>query len=122
MEDEKKIKQWKPKKPKVSIAEATSKIDAMNLFVFLVDVLASYGSQTNIQLIRFADYFARAFASVSASMFSTRMFKESLVLKTDIQHERNAKKMVALRCRLVVSILISPFPGPFGRRWCADTD
>ncbi|XP_039143815.1 uncharacterized protein LOC120280908 [Dioscorea cayenensis subsp. rotundata] len=84
VEDEKKIKQKKPKKPKVSVAEAASKIDATNLAVFLADVSASYESQTDIQLMRFADYFARAFASVSASMFPTKMFKESPVSKIDI--------------------------------------
>ncbi|KAM0933057.1 putative transmembrane protein [Dioscorea sansibarensis] len=84
VEGEKKIKQKKPKKPKVSVAEAASKIDAANLAVFLADVSVSYESQPEIQLLRFADYFGRAFASVSESTFPTKMFKESPISKIDI--------------------------------------
>ncbi|KAJ0962718.1 hypothetical protein J5N97_027840 [Dioscorea zingiberensis] len=84
VEGEKKVKQKKPKKPKVSVAEAASKIDASNLAVFLDDVSASYESQPDIQLMRFADFLGRAFASVSASTFPTKMFKESPVSKIDI--------------------------------------
>ncbi|RWW25412.1 hypothetical protein GW17_00010256 [Ensete ventricosum] len=43
---------------------------------------AAYESQQDIQLIRFADFFARFFASVSAPQFSwVNMFKESPVAK-----------------------------------------
>lgn len=34
--------------------------------------------------MKFADYFAQAFLSMSTSMFPTKMFKESPVLKIDI--------------------------------------
>nr|XP_029121413.1 uncharacterized protein LOC105048428 isoform X2 [Elaeis guineensis] len=78
----KKVKQKKPKKPKVTVQEAASKIDAGDLGAFLVEVSVSYESQQDIQLMRFADYFARSFAPVSGSQFPwTKMFKESPVSK-----------------------------------------
>ncbi|CAD5185893.1 unnamed protein product [Musa acuminata subsp. malaccensis] len=78
----KKEKQKKPKKPKVTVAEAAAKIDAADLDAFLAEISALYESQQDIQLMRFADFFARSFASVSASQFPwTKMFKESPVAK-----------------------------------------
>lgn len=75
-------KQKKPKKPKVTVAEAAAKIDADNLSAFIIDINASYESQQDIQLMRFADYFGRAFASVSAAQFPwLKTFKESSVAK-----------------------------------------
>lgn len=80
-EDEK-VKQKKPKKPKVTVADAASKMDASDLAAFLVDVSTSYEGQQNIQLMRFADYFARAFSPVSAAQFPwTKLLKESSVVK-----------------------------------------
>ncbi|KAF3780252.1 hypothetical protein EJ110_NYTH39624 [Nymphaea thermarum] len=80
--EEKKIKQKKPKKPKVTVAEAASKIDPSNLSAFLVDISGSYQNAPDIQLMRFADYYARAFSAVSSSQFPwTKMFKESPVSK-----------------------------------------
>nr|XP_009413667.2 PREDICTED: uncharacterized protein LOC103994929 [Musa acuminata subsp. malaccensis] len=77
-----KEKQKKPKKPKVTVAEAAAKIDAADLATFLVEISATYESQQDIQLMRFADFFARSFASVSASQFPwAKMFKESPVAK-----------------------------------------
>ncbi|XP_043696361.1 uncharacterized protein LOC122646821 [Telopea speciosissima] len=78
----KKPKQKKPKKPKVTVADAASNIDASHLNAYLIDVTASYESQQDIQLMRFADYFARAFSAVSAAQFPwTKIFKESPVAK-----------------------------------------
>ncbi|PKU61457.1 uncharacterized protein LOC110105514 isoform X1 [Dendrobium catenatum] len=78
----KKVKQKKPKKPKVTVHEAASKIDASDLAAHLAEVSVSYESQNDIQLMRFADYFGRAFSGVSASQFPwTKMFKESPVAK-----------------------------------------
>ncbi|KAK8507783.1 hypothetical protein V6N13_140526 [Hibiscus sabdariffa] len=78
----KKVKQKKPKKPKVTVAEAASKIDAGDLSAFLIDITSSYETQQDIQLMRFADYFGRAFASVSAAQFPwLKIFKESTVSK-----------------------------------------
>ncbi|KAG9456779.1 hypothetical protein H6P81_001287 [Aristolochia fimbriata] len=78
----KKAKAKKPKKPKVSVAEAASKIDASDLAAYLIEVSSSYEGNQDIQLMRFADYFARAFSSVSAAQFPwTKMFKESPVAK-----------------------------------------
>lgn len=72
----------KPKKPKVTVAEAAAKIDAGDLGAFLVDVTASFESQQDIQLMRFADYFGRAFASVPSAQFPwLKLFKESAVSK-----------------------------------------
>ncbi|KAK6255820.1 hypothetical protein SCA6_017125 [Theobroma cacao] len=78
----KKAKPKKPKKPKVTVLEAASKIDAGDLSAFLIDITSSYETQQEIQLMRFADYFGRAFASVSAAQFPwLKIFKESTVSK-----------------------------------------
>ncbi|GFY87693.1 transmembrane protein [Actinidia rufa] len=63
----KKAKPKKAKKPKVTVAEAAAKIDASDLDDFLSDITASYESQQDILLMRFADYFGRAFALVNTS-------------------------------------------------------
>ncbi|KAE8673171.1 hypothetical protein F3Y22_tig00111810pilonHSYRG00257 [Hibiscus syriacus] len=77
-----KMKQKKPKKPKVTVAEAALKIDAGDLSAFLIDITTSYETQQDMQLMRFADYFGRAFASVSAAQFPwLNIFKESTVSK-----------------------------------------
>ncbi|KAI5648063.1 hypothetical protein M9H77_34068 [Catharanthus roseus] len=80
--EEKKSKPKKPKKPKVTVSEAASKIDASDLSAFLADVSVSYEGQQDIQLMRFADYFGRAFAKVSGSQFPwMKILKESPVAK-----------------------------------------
>uniref|UniRef100_M8C9M7 Uncharacterized protein n=1 Tax=Aegilops tauschii TaxID=37682 RepID=M8C9M7_AEGTA len=74
----KKPKKPKVKKPKVTVADAAALIDAESLAAHLVDISASYENQEGIQLMRFADYFGRAFANVSAAQFPwAKMFKES---------------------------------------------
>ncbi|XP_044488659.1 uncharacterized protein LOC123213320 [Mangifera indica] len=81
-EEVKKVKQKKPKKPKITVAEAAAKIDATDLAAFLVDITGTYESQQEIQMMRFADYFGRAFSAVSASQFPwVKLFKESTVAK-----------------------------------------
>ncbi|XVE78650.1 hypothetical protein DITRI_Ditri13aG0163500 [Diplodiscus trichospermus] len=78
----KKVKQKKRKNPKVTVAEAALKIDAGDLSAFLIDITSSYETQQEIQLMRFADYFGRAFASVSAAQFPwLKIFKEFTVSK-----------------------------------------
>ncbi|KAK8611601.1 hypothetical protein V6N13_131648 [Hibiscus sabdariffa] len=78
----KKVKQKKPKKPKLTVAKAASKIDAGDLSAFLIDITSSYETQQDIQLMRYADYFGKAFASVSAAQFPwLKIFKESTVSK-----------------------------------------
>ncbi|KAJ6351036.1 hypothetical protein OIU78_007043 [Salix suchowensis] len=80
--DEKKVKQKKPKKPKVTVAEAAAKIDAADLANFLSDISGSYEGQQEIQLMRFADYFGRAFSSVISSQFPwVKMFRENTVAR-----------------------------------------
>ncbi|KAL9265354.1 Transmembrane protein 214-B-like protein [Drosera capensis] len=81
--EEKKVKKpKKEKKPKVSVAEAAGKIDAADLAAFLVDVTESYGSQEEIQLMRFADYFGRKFAGVGSAQFPwVKLFRELPVSK-----------------------------------------
>ncbi|CAK7326768.1 unnamed protein product [Dovyalis caffra] len=80
--EDKKVKQKKPKKPKVTVAEAAAKIDAADLAAFLSDISGSYEGQQEIQLMRFADYFGRAFAAVNSSQFPwVKMFRESTVAK-----------------------------------------
>ncbi|XP_068653176.1 uncharacterized protein [Aristolochia californica] len=80
--ESKKTKAKKPRKPKVTVAEAASKIDASDLAAYLMEISSSYEGNQDIQLMRFADYFARAFSSVSAAQFPwTKMFKESPMAK-----------------------------------------
>ncbi|KAF7827640.1 transmembrane protein 214-B-like [Senna tora] len=82
VEDAKKVKAKKEKKPKVTVAEAAAKIDADALAVFLADITMSYEQQQEIQLMRFADYFGRAFSAVSSSQFPwMKLFRESAVAK-----------------------------------------
>ncbi|PIN21749.1 hypothetical protein CDL12_05559 [Handroanthus impetiginosus] len=81
-EANKKEKPKKVKKPKVTVAEAAAKIDANDLLSFLSNVSESYEGQQDIQLMRFADYFGRAFSAVSASQFPwLKLFRESSVAK-----------------------------------------
>lgn len=81
-EKKEKKKKKAEKKPKVTVSEAASKIDVDDLTAFLADVSGSYESQEDIQLMRFADYFGRAFAGVSAAQFPwVKTFKESPVSK-----------------------------------------
>ncbi|CAA3026094.1 Hypothetical predicted protein [Olea europaea subsp. europaea] len=82
VETNKKEKPKKVKKPKVTVAEAAAKIDAADLDSFLSNVLVSYEGQQDIQLMRFADYFGRAFAAVNSSQFPwLKLFRESTVEK-----------------------------------------
>ncbi|KAJ0725027.1 putative transmembrane protein [Helianthus annuus] len=80
VEEKKKVK--KVKKPKVSVQDEAVKIDAADLASYLADVTASYETQQDIQLMRFADYFGRAFSKVSASQFPwVKLLRESPVAK-----------------------------------------
>nr|GEU57356.1 transmembrane protein 214-like [Tanacetum cinerariifolium] len=82
VEEKKKVKVKKVKTPKVTVAEAAVKIDADDLAIFLSDVTASFETQQDIQLMRFADYFGRAFSNVSASQFPwVKLLRESPVVK-----------------------------------------
>ncbi|KAK4742215.1 hypothetical protein SAY87_000216 [Trapa incisa] len=57
-------------------------MDAADLSAYLVDVTRSYEAQEDIQLMKFADYFGRAFSSVGAAQFPwVKTFKESPVTK-----------------------------------------
>ncbi|KAL3510552.1 hypothetical protein ACH5RR_029953 [Cinchona calisaya] len=80
-EKEKKKKEKKDtKKTNMTVAEAAVKIDANDLASFLADISASYASQQDTQLTRFADYFGRAFSAVSSAMFPwLKLLKESNV-------------------------------------------
>ncbi|MED6187125.1 hypothetical protein PIB30_073409 [Stylosanthes scabra] len=78
----KKVKQKKPKKPKVTVQGASSAINADDLAAFLAEITASYESQEDILLMRFADYFGRKFSSVGGAQFPWfKTFKESPVAK-----------------------------------------
>ncbi|XP_021733119.1 uncharacterized protein LOC110699935 [Chenopodium quinoa] len=79
---EKKKKKKVEKKAKVSVSEAAAKMDADDLSAFLIDLSGSYENQEDIQLMRFADYFARAFSGVSSAQFPwVKTFRESPVAK-----------------------------------------
>ncbi|PHT50067.1 hypothetical protein CQW23_09814 [Capsicum baccatum] len=80
--EKKREKVKKLKKLKVTVAEAAGKIDAADLAAFLADITVSYESQQEIQLMRFADYFGRAFAAVTGSQFPwLKLFRESPISK-----------------------------------------
>ncbi|KAL8229991.1 hypothetical protein R6Q57_014891 [Mikania cordata] len=82
VEEEKKKKPKKVKKLKITMAEAAAKIDADELASFLLNVTTSFEEQQDIQLMRFADYFGRAFSSVNASQFPwVKLFRDSPVSK-----------------------------------------
>lgn len=75
----KKPKVKKQKKPKVSVAEAASAIDTADLAAFLAQVSESFVDLPDVQLMRFADYFGRAFNAVTPSQFGwNKILKESL--------------------------------------------
>ncbi|KAH9746287.1 hypothetical protein KPL70_004369 [Citrus sinensis] len=81
-EEPKKPKQKKPKKPKITVAEAAAKLDATDLSAFLIDISGTYEDKQDIQMMRFADYFGRAFSGVTASQFPwMKIFRESTVAK-----------------------------------------
>ncbi|KAI3731562.1 hypothetical protein L1987_62751 [Smallanthus sonchifolius] len=62
------------------VVENSVAIDADELASFLLDVTTSFEAQQDIQLMKFADYFGRAFASVTASQFPwVKLFRESPV-------------------------------------------
>ncbi|XAR73539.1 hypothetical protein NMG60_11007530 [Bertholletia excelsa] len=66
------------KKPKVTVAQAAAEIDASDLAIFLAEIKDIYEFQEDIQLVRLADYFSRAFRSVSATQFPwMKILKES---------------------------------------------
>ncbi|KAL7090823.1 hypothetical protein ACP275_12G066300 [Erythranthe tilingii] len=78
----KKDKPKKVKSPKVTVAEAAAKIDADDLAAFLSSISESFEGQPDIQLMRFADYFGRAFSTVSAAQFPwLKLFRESPLAK-----------------------------------------
>ncbi|KAI5677832.1 hypothetical protein M9H77_08782 [Catharanthus roseus] len=77
---EKKKKNKDKEKPKMTVAEAAVKIDVDDLATYLAELSASYGSQQEVQLMRFADYFGRAFSAVNAAQFPwLKLFRESKV-------------------------------------------
>ncbi|XP_076925755.1 uncharacterized protein LOC143588708 [Bidens hawaiensis] len=79
---EKKKKKKKVKKVKVSVAEAGANVDADELAEFLLDVTTSFEEQQDIQMMRFVDFFGRAFSNVTASQFPwVKLFRESPVAK-----------------------------------------
>ncbi|KAL6539061.1 hypothetical protein OROMI_025387 [Orobanche minor] len=81
-EANKKDKLKKVKKPKVTVAYAAARIDSDDLAAFLSGVSESFEGQQDIQLMRFTDYFGRAFSAVSASQFPwLKLFRESTLAK-----------------------------------------
>lgn len=78
----KKLKIKKPKKPKVSVAEAASAIDPSDLASFLMEISESFSELPDVQLMRFADYFGRAFNAITPSQFGwNKILKESSMAK-----------------------------------------
>ncbi|MCO5567525.1 hypothetical protein L7F22_021219 [Adiantum nelumboides] len=79
---EKKIKVKKPRKPKVTVSEAASAIDADNLASFLAEISELFATSSDVQLMRFADYFGGAFNLVTPTQFGwNKILKESPLAK-----------------------------------------
>ncbi|XP_051145092.1 uncharacterized protein LOC127261012 [Andrographis paniculata] len=75
-----KKKKKKVKKPKVTVADAASKIDADDLAAFLSSLSELNEGQQDQQMMKLADYFGRAFSAVNASQFPwLKLFRESSV-------------------------------------------
>lgn len=54
----------------------------LRIYASLFSQQASFENQEDIQMMRFADYFGRAFSTVSASQFPwVKLFRESAVAK-----------------------------------------
>ncbi|KHN46086.1 Transmembrane protein 214 [Glycine soja] len=73
---------------------AAAKIDAADLGAFLVEISGSFEEQQDILMMRFTDYFGRAFSAVTASQFPwVKLFRESTVAKitdTPLSHISDA--------------------------------
>lgn len=79
---EKKPKIKKQKKPKVTVVEAASSIDAADLASFLAQISELFATSPYVQLMRFADYFGRAFNLVTPTQFGwNKILKESSLAK-----------------------------------------
>lgn len=79
---EEKPKTKKTKKPKVTVAEAASAIDPSDLAAFLTQISESFAELPDVQLMRFADYFGRAFNLVTPPQFGwNKILKESSLSK-----------------------------------------
>ncbi|OMO60655.1 hypothetical protein CCACVL1_23982 [Corchorus capsularis] len=77
--EEKKVKEKKPKKQKVSVPEAAAKIDPADLSAYLAGLNEE---QQEIQMQKFADYYGKAFQQVLAGQFPwMKMFRETTVAK-----------------------------------------
>ncbi|KAG0584247.1 hypothetical protein KC19_3G196100 [Ceratodon purpureus] len=81
--EEKKPKVKKPKKPKVTVAEAAAAIDPSDLATFLSDIAESFASAPDVQLLRCADFFGRAFSAVTTAQFGwNKILRETPLAKT----------------------------------------
>ncbi|WCJ25222.1 hypothetical protein M5689_007123 [Euphorbia peplus] len=74
------VKAIKPKKPKVTVAQAATFLDVHHLQAYLLDITAINETQTEVQLMQFADYFGKAFSAVKAAQFPwLKIFREASV-------------------------------------------
>eukprot|EP00475_Leptophrys_vorax_P023644 TRINITY_DN32394_c0_g1_i1.p1 TRINITY_DN32394_c0_g1~~TRINITY_DN32394_c0_g1_i1.p1 ORF type:complete len:610 (-),score=50.92 TRINITY_DN32394_c0_g1_i1:436-2223(-) len=72
----------KPKKPKVSVAEAAAAIKVEELGAFLAEISESFADRPDVQLMRCADFFARAFSGVLPSQLNIpKIIKDSSMAK-----------------------------------------
>jgi hypothetical protein len=67
----------------VTVAEAAAAIDPSDLATFLSDIGESFASVPDVQLLRCADYFGRAFSAVTAAQFGwNKILRETPLAKT----------------------------------------
>ncbi|CAI5966879.1 unnamed protein product [Closterium sp. NIES-64] len=72
----------KPKKPKVTVLEAATAIKVDELSAFLVEISESFAGMPDVQLMRCADFFARAFSAVLPSQLNIpKIIRDSSLAK-----------------------------------------
>ncbi|GJP39274.1 hypothetical protein CLOM_g23663 [Closterium sp. NIES-68] len=72
----------KPKKPKVTVLEAATAIKVDELSAFLVEISESFAGMPDVQLMRCADFFARAFSAVLPSQLNMpKIIRDSSLAK-----------------------------------------
>ncbi|CAI5494587.1 unnamed protein product [Closterium sp. Naga37s-1] len=72
----------KPKKPKVTVLEAATAIKVDELSAFLIEISDSFAGMPDVQLMRCADFFARAFSAVLPSQLNLpKIIRDSSLAK-----------------------------------------
>ncbi|CAI6011898.1 unnamed protein product [Closterium sp. NIES-65] len=88
----------KPKKPKVTVLEAATAIKVDELSAFLVEISESFAGMPDVQLMRCADFFARAFSAVLPSQLNIpKIIRDSSLAKALDEVRTTASEWLAER-------------------------